>query len=893
MRTNFFTLLFIILISTALSQQINIGGTGKLNTNSVTTIVKSDAQGLPVIVTLGADGRFYALKSQNDKLSEPIPIAFVPFNIDMWDFDIDLNGAIHIGGISVSSQGTLVFYINSLNGTVSNVYFDSLKTLLLSDGYIRVLRTTDNQIYINYAYLIGVGFYVPGSELRWIQLINPDTSNLNKIVNTIDLSYYQSENPTFIYSANKNLFLNIAYGHWIFLDPYVDPDTFYAAYRTYKITNNGEMIVLGGGSQIHGTYDNNFLVVPISIADNNDNRLVWLWGKYRNNVFSYTPYSLGLFELRSSHIDNYGNLHLLKKINNQLFYSVYNPSNLPINQPGNSPYREILIPEQKLTYRSFPIWDYATDNVLLHGLNSDKAFILFPDLNELNSTKMLNVGSVILRLNNGNIESEFIFTAGNDEIPAGSSLKWLKRNNKNYFMKLAQYDSIDVNTGRFYFFPINYESGKLTSNLKENEIVKIDFPQLTPSVRPQTFKTDRNGLMHVVSIRRDTTRFIAGREDYGRYYLTKETSPGVWIQQFISKDTVAINYNRHGIDIDKYGIVHFVYSYNYKIFYTNNSPGYFQNPIQVDSILGSFYFFVDVRANSTDSVYILAKVGSGTYALYSGNYNSNFTKSNVTFTGTWPPVFEVDKNNNAFIFNTDYTYYNGQHEYYFYKFRLNNFIFRRKLISFTAMSQNEFSIDISRDQNGIIHLIAGYQGIPKLYYGNSSNDFSNLIEYNLMNYDAFNFYNRSSYTGTLSIHPVSDENRVYFTMVIGGGNNYIFPSLLGWLPYNLTSVETAEKNYPDNYKLYQNYPNPFNPSTKFKFFIPEKSEVKIEIFNSIGELVYQFPVKIYEAGNYEEVWNGIGTQNLRLPSGIYFLRFNAKSLSGKTFTDIKKMVLIK
>ena len=85
------------------------------------------------------------------------------------------------------------------------------------------------------------------------------------------------------------------------------------------------------------------------------------------------------------------------------------------------------------------------------------------------------------------------------------------------------------------------------------------------------------------------------------------------------------------------------------------------------------------------------------------------------------------------------------------------------------------------------------------------------------------------------------------------------------------------------YFLAQNYPNPFNPSTTIKFGVKEKSKVRIDIFNSIGEKVNSVLNAEREPGNYQVEFNASD-----LPSGVYIYRIEA----GK-YNSIKKMILMK
>lgn len=97
----------------------------------------------------------------------------------------------------------------------------------------------------------------------------------------------------------------------------------------------------------------------------------------------------------------------------------------------------------------------------------------------------------------------------------------------------------------------------------------------------------------------------------------------------------------------------------------------------------------------------------------------------------------------------------------------------------------------------------------------------------------------------------------------------------------LTSVNDGINPY--SYELKQNYPNPFNPKTTIEFSIPEKQNVELSVYNSLGQKVKALINKELDAGKHFVEFDAS-----ELTSGIYFYK-----LKSGQFTSIKKMVLLK
>ena len=93
-----------------------------------------------------------------------------------------------------------------------------------------------------------------------------------------------------------------------------------------------------------------------------------------------------------------------------------------------------------------------------------------------------------------------------------------------------------------------------------------------------------------------------------------------------------------------------------------------------------------------------------------------------------------------------------------------------------------------------------------------------------------------------------------------------------------------EERLPTTYSLEQNYPNPFNPSTTIEFSLPEDvSNVKLTIYNALGERVAELVNGSLVAGKYQYQWNA---KNVATGMYIYELRT-------EKFISIKKMILLK
>jgi hypothetical protein len=98
----------------------------------------------------------------------------------------------------------------------------------------------------------------------------------------------------------------------------------------------------------------------------------------------------------------------------------------------------------------------------------------------------------------------------------------------------------------------------------------------------------------------------------------------------------------------------------------------------------------------------------------------------------------------------------------------------------------------------------------------------------------------------------------------------------------VTSVTTASQ-MPLTFSLEQNYPNPFNPTTTISFSIAKSSNVKLVVYNLLGQKVATLADKYMEAATYNFKFDAA-----RFASGVYFYRLEAGE-----YRSQKKMLLLK
>lgn len=109
-----------------------------------------------------------------------------------------------------------------------------------------------------------------------------------------------------------------------------------------------------------------------------------------------------------------------------------------------------------------------------------------------------------------------------------------------------------------------------------------------------------------------------------------------------------------------------------------------------------------------------------------------------------------------------------------------------------------------------------------------------------------------------------DENNGYAAGLNGGIFHYV----------DNTSEVKAECGNEDGSQTPAVYPNPFNNSARIQFTLTRQQQVKVTIYNVMGEKVKNFPEAIYQKGTHSVQFDASA-----YPSGIYLIMIQAEEFS--------------
>ena len=103
-------------------------------------------------------------------------------------------------------------------------------------------------------------------------------------------------------------------------------------------------------------------------------------------------------------------------------------------------------------------------------------------------------------------------------------------------------------------------------------------------------------------------------------------------------------------------------------------------------------------------------------------------------------------------------------------------------------------------------------------------------------------------------------------------------------PPNVTGIGgTGSRRGASEFVLSQNFPNPFNPSTTIGYGLPRGADVRLVVYNALGQEVARLVDTHQESGYHEVRFDGTN-----VASGVYFYRLRAGE-----FSQTKRLMLVR
>ncbi|MBZ0264318.1 T9SS type A sorting domain-containing protein [bacterium] len=133
----------------------------------------------------------------------------------------------------------------------------------------------------------------------------------------------------------------------------------------------------------------------------------------------------------------------------------------------------------------------------------------------------------------------------------------------------------------------------------------------------------------------------------------------------------------------------------------------------------------------------------------------------------------------------------------------------------------------------------------------------------------------------LSSNPQQKVSSVFsVSSVVKSGSHF------GEGPYAQITVSastTSEASLPDGFVLGTVYPNPFNSTLTVPFTLPEQSEVRFQLYNTLGQLQFE-RVALYQSGQQRFTIDA----GEELVSGVYFLQVQVGGVN-----EVQKVILLR
>ena len=102
------------------------------------------------------------------------------------------------------------------------------------------------------------------------------------------------------------------------------------------------------------------------------------------------------------------------------------------------------------------------------------------------------------------------------------------------------------------------------------------------------------------------------------------------------------------------------------------------------------------------------------------------------------------------------------------------------------------------------------------------------------------------------------------------------------------AIVTDGEPLPLGVSLYPNCPNPFNPQTAIGYDLPRDSQVRLSVYNLLGQQVRVLVEERQAGGHHQALWDGRDQAGRSAATGVYLYRLETES-----GTRVRRMLMVK
>lgn len=93
---------------------------------------------------------------------------------------------------------------------------------------------------------------------------------------------------------------------------------------------------------------------------------------------------------------------------------------------------------------------------------------------------------------------------------------------------------------------------------------------------------------------------------------------------------------------------------------------------------------------------------------------------------------------------------------------------------------------------------------------------------------------------------------------------------------------------PSDFRILGNHPNPFNPATVIRFELPRSGQVRLNVYNVLGQKIATLAERVLSGGSHEIAWDGRSNSGVSVSAGVYFY-----TLTVGDRLETRKMLLLR